>query len=120
MATLDDEWESDTDSIVADTQAGSSSVSASGCGQAKGKAKAKPKAKGKAKAAADPAAKKCFAASCQNNKTPNSKWCKVRHVRPFENMKYQAEKSNELAAFEQVARRTNVYLPSPDHVSISE
>ncbi|OLP96399.1 hypothetical protein AK812_SmicGene21385 [Symbiodinium microadriaticum] len=79
------------------------------------KAKAKAKGRGRKKGAGDEeadgdpdclqnsSAKKdeCFCTDCTAKKLRNSKFCRVHH-RPYENMKYQATRDDELLAFNEV------------------
>ena len=48
--------------------------------------------------------RECFAAGCANLKAANGKFCKARHHRPYESMRYQAQKAGEMVAFEQALR----------------
>ena len=82
--------------------------------RAKAKAKAKAKGRGRKKGAGDEEADgdpeclqnssakdECFCKDCTAKKLRNSKFCRVRH-RPYENMKYQATRDDELHAFNEV------------------
>ena len=82
--------------------------------RAKAKAKAKAKGRGRKKGAGDEEADgdpdclqnssakdECFCTDCTAKKLQNSKFCRVHH-RPYENMKYQATRDDELRAFNEV------------------
>jgi hypothetical protein len=112
MADLDD-WGEDgeeggdgADEQAGDATAGRDPVpAASRRGRGRGRGCARGAAKAKAMASKKPAEeRKCFAAGCANMKAANGKFCKARHHRPYESMRYQAQKAGEMVAFEQALR----------------
>ena len=64
----------------------------------------KARAKAKAAGRSTKVNKSCFCADCEYDKKINSRF-RLKHHKPFEGMRYQAEAQNELSSFEEVMHR---------------